>query len=115
MEGNGDGILCGSVGSECKLVRVHAGSDVVLDGLEKQFSKNLNRVGSEYHRARVVKTTVADPLATAKSNLRYRTHKHKKNTTYTLLWLYFGVGQKQTSLKLQIHVRCVSYIYCLSL
>ncbi len=51
MEGSGDGILCGSVGSECKLMRVQAGWDFVFDVLENQFLKALHQNVGECHRA----------------------------------------------------------------
>ncbi len=54
MEGTGYGTLCGSVGSECKLVRVMAGLDVVFDVLENQFLKALHQNGGECHGAAVV-------------------------------------------------------------
>ncbi len=54
MEGSGDGVLCGSVGSEYKLVRVQAGWDVVFDVLENQFLKALHQNGGECHRAVVI-------------------------------------------------------------
>ena len=43
-----DGILCGSVSSGSKLVRVQAGRDVVS---ENQFLKALHQDGGESHRA----------------------------------------------------------------
>lgn len=36
LEGSGSGILCVSVGSGCKQVRVQAGPDVVFNVLENQ-------------------------------------------------------------------------------
>ncbi len=54
MEGSGDVILCGSVGSECKLVRVQAGWDVVFDVLENQFLKALHQNEGECHRVVVI-------------------------------------------------------------
>ncbi len=54
MESSGAGILCGSAGSECKLVRVQTGRDVVLNVLENQFLKALHQDGGECHRAVVI-------------------------------------------------------------
>ncbi len=54
MEGCGYNILCGSLGSECKLVRVQADWDVVFDVLKNQFLKALHQNGGECHRAVVV-------------------------------------------------------------
>ncbi len=50
VEGSGDDILCGLVCSECKLLRVQAGWDVVFDVLENQFLKALHQNGGECHR-----------------------------------------------------------------
>ena len=43
MEGSGYGIISGSVGSECMLVRVQASKDVLFSVLEDQFLKTLQR------------------------------------------------------------------------
>ncbi len=40
--------------SECKLVRVQAGCDVVFDLLESQFLRALHQNGGECHRVAVV-------------------------------------------------------------
>lgn len=45
MQGSANGILCRSVRSECKLVSVKAGLEVVLDVLENQFLKVLHHDG----------------------------------------------------------------------
>ncbi len=49
MEGSGDGILCGSVGTERKLMRVQAGWDD--DVLKNQFLKALHQNVGECYRA----------------------------------------------------------------
>ncbi len=54
VEDSRDGILCGSVGSEYKLVRVQASWDVVFDVLKNQFLKALHQNGGECHRVVVV-------------------------------------------------------------
>lgn len=54
MEGSGYGILLGSVGSECRPLRVQAGWDVLFDVLERQFLKALHKNRSECHRGLVV-------------------------------------------------------------
>ncbi len=51
MEGSGP------VGSECTLVRVQAGWDVVIDVVKNQFLKTLNQNGGECHRAVDVQTS----------------------------------------------------------
>lgn len=45
-----DGVLCGTVGSVSKLVRVQAGWNVVFDVLENKLLKALHQYGGECHR-----------------------------------------------------------------
>lgn len=52
--GSGDGFLCGSVGSDCKLVTVQTGWYLVFYVLENHFLKRLHQNRNECHRAVVV-------------------------------------------------------------
>ena len=58
MEASGDGVLSGSVGSDCKLVRVQTNWDVVLYVVVNQFLKALHQNGGECHKVVVIYVTL---------------------------------------------------------
>lgn len=54
MGGRGYGILTESAGSDCTLLRVRAGWDILFDALERQFLKALHTNWSECHGGLVI-------------------------------------------------------------
>lgn len=92
VEGSGDGILCGSVGSKSKLVRVQAGWDVVLDVLENQFLKALHQNGDEcqYTARDVIRSFTHIHSLQLRSSLVIQPANWRKQCTFFHRWMFVG-------------------------